>query len=282
MRSDLRFFMPEFKKTLKKVWNHKLTLRAKLFLGFFSIAVTLLVSALISLMEYSSMSHYVSELIADDMSSISVANRLSEMSNEYNLKILAVVGDETSVSVPSFDDEYFKSHCDSLRMSIPSNAAGPLADSVMYSYSAYMLTSLELENVMQSAFIDSRTWYFERLQPRFDRLREDLNNLTAAIYKDLVRNSATFERGFYRSIVPGIFAVGVSLLLVFLLMFFVMTDYVNPLYKMLDALNAYRNSDKRYTYRFDGDDQMKELNDGISELASENFQLRSRIKSMKK
>ena len=145
-----------------------------------------------------------------------------------------------------------------------------------------MLTSLELEDVMQSDFIDSRSWYFERLQPRYDRLRSDLDKLSSSIHQDLAKNSATFDRGFYRSIIPGIVAVGVGLMLVVMLLFFVLAYYVNPLYKMLDGLNAYRLSDKKYTVRFDGDDQLSELNDGISEIAGENQQLRRRIKELRK
>ena len=260
----------------------RLSIRTKLILSISSIAAILLVSLLISVMEYSGMSNYVSDLIADDISSINVANRLADMSNTYNLQILEVIGDETSLRVPAFDDEYFKSHCDSLRSSVPSNQVKPLADSVMYSYSAYMLTSLELEDVLESDFIDSRSWYFERLQPRYDRLRTDLNTLSEAIYQDLAKNSATFEGGFYRSIIPGIVAVGVGLLLVLMLLFFLLAFYVNPLYKMLDGLNAYRSQDKKYSVKFDGDDQLTQLNDGISELANENRQFRSRIKSMSK
>lgn len=271
-----------FGKFFKRLRESRLSIRTKLVLSLSSIAAILLVSLSISVMEYSGMSNYVSDLIADDISSINVANRLADMSNTYNLQILEVIGDETSLRVPAFDDEYFKSHCDSLRSSVPSNQVKPLADSVMYSYSAYMLTSLELEDVLQSDFIDSRSWYFERLQPRYDRLRADLGALSEAIYQDLAKNSATFEGGFYRSIIPGIVAVGVGLLLVVMLLFFLLAFYVNPLYKMLDGLNAYRSRDKKYSVKFDGDDQLTQLNEGISELANENRQFRSRIKIMGK
>ena len=266
----------------KKLRERRLSMRSKLILSLSSIAAILLLSSLISVMEYSSMSNYVSDLIADDIRSINVANRLADMSNTYNLQILEVIGDETSLRVPDFDDGYFKSHCDSLRISVASNQVRPMADSVMYSYSAYMLTSLELEDVMQSDFIDSRSWYFERLQPRFERLRYDMDQLSSSIYKDLERNSATFERGFYRSVIPGIVAVGVGLLLVVMLLFFLLAFYVNPLYRMLDGLDAYRARDKKYSVKFDGDDELVRLNEGISELANENRQFRSRIKTLGK
>lgn len=269
------------KKLKESVRNKKLSMRAKLALSLCSIAVILLISSIISVMEYSRMSSYVSELIADDISSLNVARKLSDMSNAYNLQILEVIGDDLSQSVPDFDDGYFRSHCDSLRSSAAVNVIKPLADSIMYSYSAYMLTSLELENVMRSNFIDTRSWYFERLQPRFNRLNADIDALSTAIYSDLESNSATFDRGFYRSIIPGIVAVGVGLLLVVMLLFFLMAYYVTPIYKMLESINAYRTNAKRYTYEFDGDDQLSELNTALGEVCSENLQLRERIKALK-
>ena len=102
------------------------------------------------------------------------------------------------------------------------------------------------------------------------------------MYRDLEKNSATFDRGFYRSIIPGIVAVGVGLLLVLMLLFFVLAFYVNPLYRMLEGMRAYRSADKKYTVRFDGDDELAELNEGIGEITGENQQLRRRIKALKK
>ena len=85
-----------------------------------------------------------------------------------------------------------------------------------------------------------------------------------------------------RSIIPGIVAVMVGLLLVLMLMFFVLSYYVNPLRKMLAGLSAYRSTDKKYTVRFEGDDELVELNEGISEIAGENQQLRRRIKEIRR
>lgn len=252
-------------------------LKTKLFLSLSAIAVVLLISSIISVMEYSRMSSYVSDMIADNINSINVARKLADVSNKYNLDILSVIGDDKISTLPDFDAGAFMSYCDSLRASVSGKTLKPLADAVEYSYSAYMLTSLELPEVLKSDFIDSRTWFFERLQPRFSRLSDDIDDLSEAIYRELSRNSATFERGFYRSIIPGIVAVGVGLLLVVMLFFFLMFYYVNPIYKMLDSMSAYRSVGKKYSCNFEGDDQLAELNEGISEIANENLQLRKRL-----
>ena len=259
----------------------KLSIKAKLSLSLSAIAATLLVSATISVLEYAKMSTYVSDLIADDIQSLNTAHRLSDICNKYNLDILTVIGDEFYDELPVFDQQYFLSHCDSLRTSLESNVIQPLTDSVVYSCSAYVLTSLELGSVLDSYFIDSRSWYFNRLQPSFATLTSDIDALETAIYRDLEKNSRTFERGFYRSIIPGIVAVGVGLLLVIMLLFFMMAYYVSPIYGMLDSLEAYRSYNKRYDFNFEGDDQLASLNEGIKELAGDNQQLRKRLKDLK-
>lgn len=255
-------------------------MRLKLVLSLGAIAVVLLLSSVISVMEYDRMSSYVSDLIAKDIESINVARRLADVSNEYNLDILAAIGDGTATEVPDFDAQGFMMRCDSLSAAFSSTSS--LADSVKYSYSAYMLTSLELPTVVKADFIDTRAWYFDRLQPRYSRLRSDIDELSSAIYEDLSSNSLNFDSGIYRSMIPGIVAVGVGLLLVLMLLVFLLSFYVKPIYRMTAALDAYRSYDKKYNVTFDGDDQLVRINEGISDLASENLNLRRRIATLKR
>ena len=270
-----------FRKVSDKLKEKGLSMRAKITLSLSAIAVTLLVSSIISIMEYSRMSNYVSGLMTDNVRSINVAQKLAEVSSQYNLEILSVIGDESVNTLPDFRQAEFMNHCDSLRMSLMGEKMMPLTDSVVYAYSAYMLTSMELNDVLLSDFIDTRSWYFERLQPQYQRLNRFIDTLDEAIYKDLKKNSETFQRGFYRSIIPGAVAVMVGLLLIFMLLFFLLVYYVNPIYKMLSGLNNYRSFNSKYSYTFDGDDELAELNDGITELTGENQQLRKRLSDMR-
>ncbi len=227
------------------------------------------------------MSNYLSDLIADDTNSIKVAQSLADAVDNYNLQILTVIGDESLTALPDFDQQKFVFYCDSLSGSFTSQNLMPLVDSVLYSYSAYMLTSLEMEDVILSDFTDSRAWYFERLQPVFTRLRTDIEKLSAGLHGELQENSENFQAGFYRSIIPGVVSVAVGILLVFMLMFYIITYYVNPLNKMAEGLDNYLSVGKKYTYEFDGDDELAKLNSGIQEITEEDRQLRRRIKALK-
>ncbi len=266
-------------KRLKSGWQ--LTIKAKLVLSISAIAVTLLLSSIISIVEFRAMNTYVSGLISENVNNVSIARRLSDVVGEYNLDVLAVIGDDKLTRTPDFDAEAFVNDCDSLKNSLERLSLQTLVDSVLYSYSAYMLTSTELQDVYQSDFIDSRIWYFERLQTRYRRLTHDIEELDAAIFNDLSKNSETFDRGFYRSVIPSMVAVGIGLLLLFLLLFFIVAYYVKPLYGMLSAMENYKTLNRKYTYAFDGDDQLSMLNDGITRITAENIQLKRRISALK-
>ena len=60
-----------------------------------------------------------------------------------------------------------------------------------------------------------------------------------------------------------------------------MAFYVNPIYRMASGVNNYRLSRKKYTYEFDGDDQLADINSGIAELTEENIELKRRIKFLR-
>ena len=241
----------------------------------------LLVSSIISVMMYVRMSNYVTGLMADNIQCINTAQNLAVISSSDHMDILAVIGDDIAVDIPDLRETQFLECCDSLCRGLKSEASVAYVDTVRQSFARYSVTCQELANVLQSDFIDTRSWYFERLQPVYNDLRSDIDALDASIYDDLNRNAGTFERGFYRSVIPAIVAVGVGLLLIVMLFFFLNAYYVSPLYRMLGGLKNYRDMGKRYNIEFDGDDQLSELNAGITDVTSENQQLRKRLNAIR-
>lgn len=270
-----------FVKVRNWVQEFRLSLKMKLTLSLSAIAIVLLISCIISVLEFRRMSNYVSEMIAGNIRNIHLTQQLVDAVDTYNLQLLAVIGDDNLSALPDFDREAFVSHCDSLRESIGQGRTVPLADSVIYAYSAYMLASTELEDVLESDFINTRDWYFERLQPLFGRMRGYLDRLSGSMYKELEQNSQDFDRGFFRSIGTGIVAVAVGILLVFLLLFYILVYYAKPIYRMLDGLKEYLAFRKHYTYTFEGNDQLSDINAAITDLTEENRQLRRRMADLK-
>lgn len=270
-----------FRRLSRRFRSIRLSLSAKLTLGLSAIAAILLLSSIISVSEYSRMSDYVSELIATNINSINISQRLANDADSYNLKILDAIGSDDLMVDLGVDEDAFMSRYGGLVTTFVSDDAAARVDSLAYSYTAYMLTSLELKNALMSDFIDARAWYFDRLQPRYQRLKSDIEKLNDAIYVELKENSETFQAGFYRSIMPGVVSVGAGLLLVLLFLIFILIYFVRPLRKMLSGMENYRFSGKRYTCTFDGDDELVSLNESLTELVDENVELKKRVTKLR-
>ncbi len=255
---------------------------SKLNLGFAAIAIVLLISCIITVLEYRRMSSYMSSLISNDVLCINIVRNIGEVSTEYNHDILAVIGDGPADTVPAFDIALVKSRCDSLRSFIFYDAILELTDTVECSFASFLQTSRELDSVIESDFINTREWYFETLQPRYDKFRGDLDDLRASLYDNLHRHTMNFDSGFYRSIIPSSVSVLVALLLVIMLHFFMNSYYTRPLLSIHKALRSYRSYNKKYSCDFDGDDELQEINEGIRDLCDENQTLRSRVAQLRK
>ena len=79
----------------------------------------------------------------------------------------------------------------------------------------------------------------------------------------------------------GVVSVGAGLLLILLLLYFTMVYYVRPIYRMSDGVDSYRVSGRRYIYEFDGDDQLANINSGLTEIIEENVELKRRLKNLR-
>jgi hypothetical protein len=261
--------------------ERKPSMKKKLFFSLGSLAMILLLSSVISILEYRRMSDYVSELIASNIKSINLSQKLADITQEYNDQMLAVVVQNDISLMPDFNLTYFNAQSDSLRSSFTSSKMLPKVDSVVMSFDAFMKTSLKFDEVFLADSVDTGEWFFGSLQPRYTKLRQDLNSLNEVIHEELRDNSADFDAGFYRSIIPGVVSVGAGLLLILLLLYFTMVYYVRPIYRMSDGVDSYRVSGRRYIYEFDGDDQLANINSGLTEIIEENVELKRRLKNLR-
>ena len=265
----------------KRKREQKPSIKKKLFFSLGSLAMILLLSGVISILEYRRMSDYVSELIASNIKSINLSQKLADITQEYNDQMLAVVVQNDISLMPDFNLAYFNAQSDSLRSSFTSHKMLPKVDSVAMSFDAFMKTSLKFDEVFLADSVDTGEWFFGSLQPRYTKLRQDLNSLNEVIHEELKKNSADFDAGFYRSIIPGVVSVGAGLLLIVLLLYFTMVYYVKPIYRMSDGIDSYRLSGRRYIYDFDGDDQLANINSGLTELIDENVEFKRRVKNLR-
>ena len=268
-------------KFLRKKNEVKPSIRRKLSFSLGSLAAILLLSGIISILEYRRMSDYVSEMIAANIKSITLSQKLADITEEFNHQMLAVVVQNDISLMPDFDLGQFNAQADSLKNSFTMQNALPIVDSLSDSFNDFIRTSIKFDEVFLADSVDTGKWFFGTLQPCYNEFRQDMGVLNDVIHSELRQNSANFDAGFYRSIIPGVVSVGAGLVLILLLFYFTMANYVNPIYKMSAGVDNYRLSGRRYSYEFDGEDQLGNINSGLSELIEENQELKRRIKTLR-
>ena len=268
-------------RLFKRKQDRRPSMRVRLVRALGSIAAVLLLSGIISILEYRRMSDYVSELIASNIKSINLSQRLSDITQEYDQQMLAVVVTNDISLMPEFDLAHFTDQADSLKASVKSPMGMEMVDTVVVSFDAFMKTSMRFDEVFLADNVNTGEWFFGTLQPRYNKFRNDIDVLNEAIHKELQNNSADFDAGFYRSIIPGVVSVAAGLLLILLLLFFTLANYVRPICRIADGINSYRSFARRYNFTFAGDDQLAEINSGVTEIIEENIELKSRIKALR-
>ena len=257
------------------------SLRRKVYLSLGALAMMLLLSGVLSILEYRRVSTYVSDLITSNINSIVLSQRLSDLTQEHNHQMLSVVVLNDITLMPEFNDLPFISVADSLRTTFTSHKAQPMLDTVVVSFNDFVKTSQKFDTVFLADTVDTGSWFFGTLQPKYNSLIQDLSKLNELIHEDLKANSVNFDAGFYRSIIPGAVSVAAGLLLICLLLYFTLANYVRPIYRISEGIDNYRQSSRRHTYTMDGDDQLANINEGVAELIEENLQLKHRLKALR-
>lgn len=255
----------------------KMTMPIKLVTAFSAIVAILLVSSIVSIVEFRRMSTHVSDLIEDNITTINLSTALMVNIDEYNLKILAAVGKADSILVSDFDARSYIATNDSIFVEM-SHVESIRLDSLKLSYDAYIDEAVKLDKVLVNDFMDTRAWYFEELLTKYNDLRASQQRFNTLVYKDLEANSVSFDDNFYRSIMPGTVSVLAGVALCLLLLFFIMVYYVRPLMKMTSSLKNYCQYGQPYRNVFEGDDQLKELNDAVADLVDENMNFRKKLR----
>ena len=269
----------------KRKTEKKPSIRRKAVFSLGSIAIVFVLSEAITILEYRGMSQYVSERISESINNITLSQQLSDITEEYNNKMLAAVIENDPALQPQIDEEIsyesqFKSQLSALKNSISSETGQEVLENVEKSFYEYMKAAKNFDTVYRSA-MDTGEWFFGTLQPSYTKLRTVVVELNSVIHDELHDNSINFDNSFYRSIVPGIVCISAGLLLVLLLMYFIISNYVNPIYKIAAGLNAYKSSGKRYGNIMEGNDHLADINADLTEIIEENIELKHRVKNLK-
>lgn len=258
----------------------QLGIKSKVFLGSTVIGFILLISCIISFVEFERLSKYVASILTDNMACVNTSRNLMNISEEYNTFILERIGSDDPIGeIPELgSNEEFVSNFENLKNHFTIEEEKMMADSVLFAFVAYMHVVNEVSDIWINGYSQRREWYFDRLQGVYDKLRNYIQELTLISQNALAENYYSLNDRFYRSITPIIVAALVGIILVILFNYFINIFFIKPVIKINKGLKSYREYNKSYDVRFDyGGDQIQELNENIKEVIEENRSIKRKL-----
>jgi methyl-accepting chemotaxis protein len=256
----------------------RLGIEKKVLLGSVVIGLVLFITGLLAYFEFGRMSKYVYTLIADNIASVNTSRYLMNISEEYNANIMQKIASDQIYSSPEFPvDEKFLYYLDELETHFTSDKEKCMADSIRYSYIAYMHVVQEVDEIWLNDYSKRNDWYFDRLGVVYEKLKGYIQKLTIISQEALADNYYNLNDSFYRSITPIIVSMSAGIILVVLFNYFINLFVLSPLIKINKGLDKYKNYNKSYDVGFDyGGDQMQELNQNIKDIVEENRSLKKK------
>ena len=251
-------------------------IRRKISLGFIIIGSILFLSSAIAVFEFSRMRKSVTWLMTANINSINTSRKLMELTEEYNFILLGRVIIDSSIKAEEIlYDERFDEYIASIRKNFTNDSERATADSLAHSYSRYLAVISNSRTVMQQDYQVRKEWYEKSLTPVYTDLRKYKKDLGMLTQTALAQNSIELQEGYYRSIMPGIIAVGVGIVLVLLFHFFINSFVITPLLKISKGIKNYREFRKSYTVTLDNDDELDDMNGEVRSIIEENKKLKS-------
>lgn len=260
----------------------RIGIKAKVWCGCIVMGAVLICSGFISMFEYSKMNDYVSNVISDNISGINAARELLSVAEQYNVTLMndLVIKNATDSigKYPVVDNEKLISVFDGLRKRFTTPEERAAADSVLYAYAAYMQVVLETEEIWREDYKVRQQWFFSRLQPVYLEFRAYMLNLTQVCQDVLVKNSATLQEGFYRSLMPGLISVGFGFVMVLLLNYYLNYLVINPVLRITKGVKAFRQFGRPFNVKVDSDDEISDLCSSVEDIVDLNQSYRKQLK----
>jgi len=248
----------------------------KINLGFLVVGFVLFLSSLVSIFEIGRIRRSVGDVISVNVENINISSQLLEVTDQNIFALLSQIGITTDslLEMESIYDARFNNYLQATRTTLTTDQEMALTDSIVYAYAAYMQILNEARSVWQeNEYVQRRGWYSQRLYPTYSRLRKYVQDLISLEQELLHQNTQLIQDGFYRSLMPGVIAVASSILLLFLLSYFIRIYLILPLRQIRLGVKNTLLFKTKYQVKLPSDDELAELNESITKLCDEHNKL---------
>ena len=236
------------------------SLRSKVTVGFLGLVVLLLFSSVVSLLELRRIGQQTQNILTASNQSMTLAGELLDAAEEQNhaLQQMFLRGDM------SFDTVYsnnLKILSERLEQSLQMQIAG--IDSVQTAFDNY--TEVSKFYRIRSAIGDTE-WYSGEYAEAYHSLIAAIRKYMMSSQVALGPQALAIEHNAYRAITPSVITIGVIMLIVLMLWYFLDMYGVKTIVKVNRSLGDYLRYRIPYTVKVQGNEEVEQLSSRIEEL----------------
>ena len=136
--------------------------------------------------------------------------------------------------------------------------------------SSYRMFKAQVDSAVLSANSKSIDWYFAVLTPRQDQLTHAIDNLMAVNQKAIYQNVNQMKTGANRAMMPGLIAILVGIVFVFLFNYFVNIFFVTPIVRISQGVENYVKHSIPFRVKVDTKDELERLKNSVEKLIIQN------------
>jgi methyl-accepting chemotaxis protein len=243
--------------------------KSKMLAGFVVIGLLLFLSGAITLFEVNSMGNSVQGLLNDNLRSIEVSKHMVSALNRINQGALLAINGKPEAATKAIDDgeKLFESSYGAALNNLTIEGEERYVKAID---SSYRMFKMQVDSAVLSVNAKNIDWYFAVLMPRQDQLTRAIDNLMAVNQKAIYQNVKQMKTGANRAMMPGLIAILVGIVFVFLFNYFVNIFFVSPIVRISQGVENYVKHSIPFRVKVDTKDELERLKNSVEKLIIQN------------
>lgn len=244
----------------------KKTLKLKIFASFMLLIAMLAVAGTISIVEFRWLSNSVHGLIQDNYKSIEASKTMIEaLEREDSGILLLMLGEwEHGREILTSADSLFMSAFETAKNNLTESNEEKYIKKIETAYQTYK-SSWE-RPIINTDKQGNISWYKDDIHKKFTNTKLAVNELMSLNQTSMYKEASELKDKSKRAIMPGIVSIIAALVFSLILNFFITRFFVRPITELADAVKNYKISQKRFKTYITSDDEIKKLEEAISDL----------------
>lgn len=244
----------------------KNTLKLKIFASFMLLIAMLAVAGTISIVEFRWLSNSVHGLIQDNYKSIEASKTMIEaLEREDSGILLLMLGEwEEGRKILKSADSLFMSSFETAKNNLTENNEEKYIKKIETAYQTYK-SSWE-RPIVDTDKQGNISWYKDDIHKKFAETKFAVNELMTLNQSSMYNEATELKEKSKRAIMPGIVSIIAALVFSLILNFFITRYFVNPISELADAVANFRVGDNKLRSNITSNDEIKKLEQAISDL----------------